>query len=146
MILLQVVDLFIYDFVKFRNGIRPRISHLAFSILIFVSVISDADDDMPLSEMVAKRKESSSENCVDKNIVEKQIAFANSFIEKNMGDSVNRSARFVFFSVKISKNEKLKCFVLDALEGLTNKGCKVFRWIFSQFVFRKLSGCLIVFR
>ena len=117
----QIVDLFIYDFVKFRNGIRPRISHWksAFSILIFVPVISDADDDMPLSEMVAKRTESSGENCVEKNMVEKQIAFANSFIEKNMGDSVNRSARFVFFEWKFPKTEKFECFVLDAIEGLT---------------------------
>ena len=71
-----------------------KISLLDFN---FFPVISDADDDMPLSEMVAKRTESSGENYAEKNMVEKQIAFANSFIEKNMGDSVNRSARFVFF-------------------------------------------------
>ena len=99
----QIVELFIYDFVKFRIGIRPRISHLAFSILTFVPVISDADDDMPLSEMVAKRTESSGENYAEKNMVEKQIAFANSFIEKNMGDSVNRSARFVLFELEFRK-------------------------------------------
>ena len=62
---------------------------------------------MPLSEMVAKRTESSSDTFAEKNIVQKQIDFANNFIEQNMGDSINRSARFLsyFFEIFIKIQE-----------------------------------------